>query len=181
MNPAHENPFDRTVERLTRALAQRTSRRSVFAFLGKVMVGGMVLPLLPVDRTLRMRQAHAEAFVKGAQVDDQTQCNYWKYCGIDGYLCSCCGSPGNNVCPAGSQPSPSGWVGSCVNPTDKLTYLVAYRDCCGKDSCGRCPCLNTEGEYPVYRPQLNNDMVWCFGADTMLYHCSGSAVIGKAG
>lgn len=153
----------------------------MLAFWGKVIIGGMVLPLLPVDRTLRMRVAHAEEFAKTAQAEDQTQCNYWKFCGIDGYLCSCCGSPGNNVCPAGSHPSPSGWVGTCVNPSDKQMYLVAYRDCCGKDSCGKCGCLNTEGEYPVYRPQLNNDMVWCFGASSTVYHCSGSAVIGKAG
>jgi methylamine dehydrogenase light chain len=178
MNPMHENLMDLTVERWTRAMAQRTSRRSVFTFLAKVMVGGMVLPLLPVDRS--MRQAHAQEFAKTAQSEDSTQCNYWRYCALDGYVCSCCGGA-PNVCPAGSRPSPSSWIGSCVNPADGVTYLIAYRDCCGKDSCGRCACLNTEGEYPVYRPQLNNDMVWCFGAPSMVYHCSAAALIGKAG
>ena len=33
---------------------------------------------------------------------------------------------------------------------------------------------------PVYRPQLNNDSVWCFGAPSMVYHCSSAAPIGEA-
>lgn len=180
MNPMHETPWDRAVERWTRAMAQHTSRRSVFAFLGTVLAGGLILPLLPVDRTLRMREAQAQEFAKNAQTENSSECNYWRYCAIDGYLCSCCGGA-PSVCPAGSRPSPSAWIGSCVNPSDGVTYLIAYRDCCGKDSCGRCGCLNNEGEYPVYRTQLNNDMVWCFGAPSMVYHCSAAALIGKAG
>ena len=33
---------------------------------------------------------------------------------------------------------------------------------------------------PTYRPELNNDIIWCFGAPSMVYHCSGQVVIGKA-
>jgi methylamine dehydrogenase light chain len=166
--------IDLLVEKLTRRVAQRTSRRSFVATVARVAVGGLLLPLLPVDRTGRR-----EAFAADAQTADATQCNYWRYCAIDGYLCSCCGG-GPSTCPAGSTPSPSSWIGSCINPADGKTYLLAYRDCCGKDSCGRCVCLNTEGEMPVYVPQLNNDMVWCFGAPSMVYHCSSAAVIGQA-
>jgi methylamine dehydrogenase light chain len=172
MNEARR--IDLLVEKLTRRVAQRTSRRSFVATVAKVAVGGILLPLLPVDRTGRK-----EAFAADAQTTDATQCNYWRYCAIDGYLCSCCGG-GPSTCPAGSSPSPSSWIGSCINPADGKTYLLAYRDCCGKDSCGRCICLNTEGEMPVYVPQLNNDMVWCFGAPSMVYHCSSAALIGQA-
>ena len=45
---------------------------------------------------------------------------------------------------------------------------------------GQCACLGTEGEMPSYRPELNNDIIWCFGAPTMVYHCSSQVLIGKA-
>lgn len=76
--------------------------------------------------------AHAQEFVKTAQTTDQTQCNYWRYCSSDGYLCSCCGGS-YNECPPGSQASPTSWIGTCINPDDKTAYLIAYQDCCGKD------------------------------------------------
>lgn len=171
--------FDVIAEKLSRGVAQRTSRRGFIGWVNKILVGGFVLPLLPVDRNFHWNQAHASEFAKTAQTTDPTQCNYWRYCAHDGYSCACCGG-GPSLCPAGSYPSPTSWVGSCVNPDDNKTYLIAYRDCCGKDSCGRCPCLVTEGEMPVYRPQLNNDIIWCFGAPSMVYHCSSAALIGEA-
>ena len=85
-----------------------------------------------------------------------------------------------NECPPGAVASPTSWIGTCVNPDDNQAYLIAYQDCCGKDSCGQCLCLGTEGEMPSYRPELNNDIIWCFGAPTMVYHCSSQVVIGKA-
>ena len=30
---------------------------------------------------------------------------------------------------------------------------------------------------PVYRPALNNDIIWCFGAPSMVYHCSSAAIV----
>jgi methylamine dehydrogenase light chain len=167
--------FDRAVEGFTRRMADRSSRRSFLGAVAKVVGVGLMLPLLPVDRTGRRDALAAAAPTDG----DTTDCAYWRYCAIDGYLCSCCG--GNaSTCPPGASPSPTSWVGSCQNPSDGQTYLIAYRDCCGKDSCGQCVCLRTEGEMPVYRPQLNNDIVWCFGAPTMIYHCSSAALIGRA-
>ncbi|NIR32287.1 MAG: methylamine dehydrogenase (amicyanin) small subunit [Gammaproteobacteria bacterium] len=171
--------FDGTVEKVTRAVAQRVSRRGFVSTVTKVVVGGVVLPLLPVDRNFQLRNAHAEEFAKTAQTTDPKACNYWRYCAHDGYSCACCGG-GPSVCPPGSYPSPTSWVGSCINPDDDKTYLIAYGDCCGKDSCARCECLHTEGEMPVYRPQLNNDIVWCFGARSMVYHCTSAALIGEA-
>jgi methylamine dehydrogenase light chain len=167
------NRFDRLVEKMSRRVAQRSSRRSFLAGVATILAGGALVPLLPVDRTGRGRALAAEA-------EDSTACDYWRYCAIDGYLCSCCGG-GPSTCPPGSTPSPSSWIGSCLNPGDAKTYIIAYRDCCGKDSCGKCACLRTEGEMPVYVPQLNNDMVWCFGAPSMVYHCSSAALIGAAG
>lgn len=173
------NPFDRTIERMTRGVAQRSSRRSFLTRIAGLVAGGAALPLLPVDRTIFVKTARAAEFAATAQTSDPTQCNYWRYCAIDGYVCSCCGGE-PSTCPPGTSPSPTSWVGSCINPDDDKTYLIAYRDCCGKDSCARCPCLALEGEMPIYRPQLNNDIIWCFGAPSMVYHCSAAALIGEA-
>ena len=174
----HRIHIDALSERVVRGIAQRTSRRSLLAALGTLIVGAPLLPLLPVSR-----KAHAAVeltdFAKNAQTTDATLCTYWRYCASDGYMCSCCGG-GAATCPPGSYPSPTGWVGSCLNPADNRMYLIAYRDCCGKDSCGRCACLGLDGEMPAYRVQANNDVVWCFGAGSMVYHCSSAAVIGLA-
>ena len=174
--------LDRIGERLTRTAASRISRRSLMARFGTGFLAAAAVPVLPMSR-----KAHAqdytptpagETFAKTAQTEDNTACNYWRYCASDGYLCSCCGG-GPATCPPGTSPSPTSWVGSCINPDDGKTYLIAYRDCCGKDSCAKCACLGLEGEMPVYRPQLNNDIIWCFGASSMVYHCSSAAIIGE--
>lgn len=173
------NGFDRAIERLTRNVAQQTSRRSFLARLAGYVLGASGLPLLPIDRTFFIKNANAADFASTAQTTDPTACNYWRYCAQDGDSCACCGG-GPSTCPAGSYPSPTSWVGSCINPDDGKTYLIAYRDCCGKDSCGRCTCTHLEGEMPIYRPQLNSDIIWCFGAPSMVYHCSLAALIGEA-
>ena len=178
MKLVSRNAFDRLFEAGARRGAQRLSRRSLIAKVGAALVATVALPVLPV-----WRKAQAAApgwkFVDEAQTKDPAQCNYWRYCASDGYLCACCGG-GPSTCPPGTTPSPTSWIGSCVNPDDHKTYLIAYRDCCGTDSCGRCLCLGQEGDMPSYRPQLNNDIIWCFGASSMVYHCSSAALVGLA-
>src|SRR5699024_11783589 len=44
-------------------------------------------------------------------------CDYWRYCGVDGFLCTCCGGTATS-CPPGAEPSPIAWVGTCHNPKD---------------------------------------------------------------
>jgi len=188
MKPVSKTRFDRLIESLTRHAAQRTSRRSFLQLCGGWLVAASVIPLLPVSRGAQAAEPrhgkkitakYASAFANKAQTTDPTQCNYWRYCSSDGYLCACCGG-GPNTCPPGTTPSPTSWVGSCINPDDGKTYLIAYRDCCGQDSCGRCACLGQEGDMPSYRPQVNNDIVWCFGASSMVYHCSSAGLVGLA-
>lgn len=168
-------------ERLIRKLAGHSSRRAFISRLGAVLAAGSSLPLLPVARAAAA-DAPKTDFERYAQSKDDTKCNYWKYCASDGVLCSCCGG-GAHTCPAGSEPSPISWIGTCLNPDDKRSYIIAYRDCCGKSACNAtksCHCDGDDRELPTYRAQLNNDIIWCFGSATQVYHCSTSAVVGLA-
>jgi methylamine dehydrogenase light chain len=165
------NGLDRYVATATRRIARRSSRRTFLARLGATLVGGTVLPLLPVAR------AHgAKATTQPQEQGDATQCEYWRYCAIDGYLCSCCGGSPHS-CPPGAEPSPVTWIGTCRNPTDGKDYIVSYNDCCGKSGCGRCLCNRNEGDRPVYIPSKSNDINWCHGTTNNVYHCSTAVVL----
>ena len=165
--------IDELFEKSSRALAQRTSRRSLIAAFGQLLTGAVLIPLLPVDRSARAATPAA------AGTDDPQSCNYWKYCAIDGFLCSCCGGSSNS-CPPGTTPSPITWIGTCHNPADKRDYIVSYNDCCGKVSCGNCECNRNEREMPMYRPSRNNDLNWCMANADSNYHCSVSVLLGVA-
>ena len=166
--------IDRLLEKSSRALAQRTSRRSLLAVLGQVLTGAALIPLLPIDRSARAAEAPAKP-----AADDPKSCDYWKYCAVDGFLCSCCGGSSNS-CPPGTTPSPITWIGTCHNPSDDRDYIVSYNDCCGKVSCGNCECNRNEREKPMYRPSRNNDLNWCMANADSNYHCSVSVILGVA-
>lgn len=166
--------FDRLSERSTRGLAQRISRRNWLTALGVVLVGGSSLPLLPVARAASSSQPKAADV---AESGDPLSCDYWRYCAIDGFLCGCCGGSVNS-CPPGTQMSPITWIGTCRNPADGNNYVISYNDCCGKTACGHCMCNRNEGDRPMYRPDKSNDINWCLGTESSLYHCSTAVLIG---
>jgi methylamine dehydrogenase light chain len=168
--------LDQLFEHSSRALARRSSRRSLLAALGQIITGSALLPLLPIDRAGR---AHAAEPKPPAKSNDPGNCEYWKYCAIDGFLCSCCGGTSAS-CPPGSTPSPITWISTCHNPGDGRDYIVSYNDCCGKNSCGNCECNRNEREKPMYRPSRNNDLNWCMANADANYHCSVSVLLGVA-
>jgi methylamine dehydrogenase light chain len=163
--------LDDLTDRLTRRLASSAARRGALARLGRLMLGGALLPVLPVAR--------GEA-ATGHGKDDQTACDYWKYCSVDGFLCACCGGS-SHQCPPGTDVSTVSWIGTCHNPVDGKHYIVSYNDCCGRSSCGRCDCNANVGERPGYTLGLNNDINWCMGNKSTIYHCTTSIVMGLAG
>jgi methylamine dehydrogenase light chain len=164
--------LDHLFEHSSRSLARHTSRRSLLASLGQLLTGAALLPLLPVDRGGR-------AWGSEAKPDSPESCEYWKYCAIDGFLCSCCGGTSSS-CPPGTATSPITWIGTCHNPGDGRDYIVSYNDCCGKTSCGNCECNRNEREKPMYRPSRNNDLNWCMANADSNYHCSVSVILGVA-
>nr|WP_298795534.1 methylamine dehydrogenase (amicyanin) small subunit [uncultured Acetobacter sp.] len=179
-----QSVLDRTIERFTRHVAGHSSRRSLFGRIGAWVTFGALLPTLPVERASAAQTSQPKfkpptPFAANAQTTDATACNYWRYCAIDGFLCASCGG-GVHSCPPGTSPSPTSWIGTCFNPGDGQSYLVAYRDCCGQDACSQPMCLGTEGDQPSYRPQANNDIIWCFGTGALIYNCSTSVIVGNA-
>jgi len=164
--------LDKWFEQGSRELAQRSSRRGLLKGLGGLLVGSAAVPLLPVARA-------SAAPARPVEEGDDANCDYWRYCAIDGFLCACCGGSAN-TCPPGTEMSPVTWIGTCHNPADGRNYVISYNDCCGKSSCGACLCQRDEGDRPPYRADKTNDMNWCLGTESMVYHCSTAVVVGVA-
>ncbi|MCP5043295.1 MAG: methylamine dehydrogenase (amicyanin) light chain [bacterium] len=178
------NPIDRLSDKLVRALAQRTSRRSMLARVGSALVGAAAVPLLPVARAgAEIPDGKGVPPTTSANPKDDPgnprSCDYWRYCAIDGFLCACCGGSAN-ACPPGSLMSPVTWIGTCENPANGKHYVISYNDCCGKQGCKRCFCNRNEREAPEYWPQKNNEIHWCLGTPNTSYVCSVAVVIGTA-
>ncbi|MEO0998658.1 MAG: methylamine dehydrogenase light chain [Pseudomonadota bacterium] len=164
--------LDDLTESASRRIAQRTSRRGFLGRLAGLAAAGSAVPLLPVAR--------ADDGAKGVEEKgDPASCDYWRYCAVDGFLCSCCGGS-MNTCPPGTEMSPITWIGTCENPTDGKNYIISYNDCCGKTSCGNCLCQRNEGDRPIYQPRLSNDLNWCLGTKSAVYNCSTAIVLGTA-
>ena len=182
--------FDRMIENGARFIAQRSSRRGFLGTFGALFVGQAALPLLPIARASQTKATEIDERIDERGVarqttgnpqdpGDPTQCDYWRYCGIDGFLCACCGGT-QSSCPPGTEMSPITWVGTCQNPADNRAYIISYNDCCGTDSCGRCLCNRNESDLPMVRPQANNDINWCLGATSNTYNCSTAIILGVA-
>ncbi len=175
--------LDRITEDSVRAVARRTSRRSLIGGIGTLLVGVAALPLLPVARGADAAAAGGKKPQTGTAADpgDPGACDYWRHCAIDGFLCSCCGGT-QTACPPGTEMSAITWIGTCHNPGDGKDYVISYNDCCGKTGCGRCFCNRNERDSPLYRPGQSNDYNWCAGSSraNIPYHCSTARIVGAA-
>ena len=168
--------LDSFFEKSARSVAQNSSRRGLLKKLGVTLVGGAAIPLLPVARASEGGSGQAKQPVDPG---DPSSCDYWRYCAVDGFLCECCGGT-KNTCPPGTEMSPITWIGTCRNPADGRNYVISYNDCCGVTQCGKCLCQRDQGDRPIYRSDKSNDVNWCLGASSSIYHCSTAVVVGLA-
>ncbi len=172
---------DDWVESYARRLARLHGRRGFLARLGVFFTGAAAIPLLPVMRGLAAAGIAHNAEGQDEDIDgaqgDPTKCEYWRHCAIDGFLCSCCGGS-QTACPPGTEMAPVSWIGTCRNPADGKNYAIWYNDCCGRGMCGRCFCNRNEGDRPIYHPYRSNDINWCGGTSSQIYHCSTALIIG---
>jgi len=174
------NWFDTFIERQTRRVAQKTSRRSALLRISRALVGSaFILPVLPFARVAQAQHGGGTSDGKFDPLDE-TRCEYWRHCSLDGFLCSCCGGSITS-CPPGTESSSVTWIGTCHNPEDGRDYIVSYNDCCGVASCGRCFCNQNIGERPGYRMSVHNDVNWCMGNESSMYHCTVSVILGVSG
>jgi methylamine dehydrogenase light chain len=154
--------LDAFSENSARALARRTSRRSVLAGLGSFLLGAASVPLLPVARGAESKPAGGAAAPSAAAT---------------------AADPGDpSSCPPGTDMSPVTWIGTCHNPSDGKDYVISYNDCCGKSACGRCFCNRNEGDTALFQPGQSNDYNWCSGnaKANIPYHCSTARIVGAA-
>ncbi len=172
--------IDRLVSDASRRLARSTSRRGFLGRLGGLLLGGAAVPLLPVARAAAQGREPAPGEPDPETPEgDPNHCDYWRYCGVDGFLASCCGGT-HRSCPPGTEMSAVTWVGTCRNPADGRDYVISYNDCCGKNACGRCFCNRNEGDKPIYFPSKSNDINWCMGRAGVVYNSTTAIVIGVA-
>jgi len=180
--------FDQFGETLARKVAHKSSRRGMLQSLGRVFVGSaFVMPVLPMARSAQAATSDNKGVdtsdmitsddLETATEEELSSCDYWRYCGVDGFLCTCCGGTATS-CPPGAEPSPIAWVGTCHNPKDGKDYMISYHDCCGKSPCGRCSCARHHEERPGYEFFRHNDVNWCMANKNMVYHCTVSTIVG---
>ena len=162
---------------LARQLARRSSRRGVLALAGAALVGTAATPLLPIARARASAARPGEPDPKTPEGDPE-QCQYWRYCGIDGFLAACCGGT-HSSCPPGTEMSPITRLGPLRNPLDGGQDVVSDHDCCGQALCGRCFCARNEGQKPLYDTHRNNDIDWCLGTESIIYNSTVSIVVAQ--
>ncbi len=167
--------LDKSVESSARSSARKFGRRSALARIGGIVAGGFAVSALPFDKAWGATPAPSDG-----PTDQDKDCDYWRYCALDGYLCTTAGGSVSS-CPVGSEASEVSWVGTCHNPGDGRDYLVSYYDCCGKTAfSGSTFCLRSEGERPAYSMGLHNDINWCMANANKGYHCTVALIVGTA-
>ena len=147
--------------------------------LGAALVGVAGLPLLPVARGETAVPAGTQPGAGGDATQDPNACEYWRNCGMDGFLCGCCGGSSTS-CQPGTEMAVTTWIGTCRDPADGKDYIIGYNDCCGKSTCNRCMCSRNEGDRPIYYPAKSNNINWCASASTNVYHCTTTILLGIA-
>ncbi len=178
--------------RTGRKLSERVSRRSMISRIGKWTMGvsGVALiSTLPVTRSAFAQEPEVPAPAPGPEPrvpvydgKDPAECEYWRWCNMDGTSCAACNGGGVTTCAPGSKPGAEFWVGCCTNPDTGKTYLIAYYDCCGAPSCSNAFCGEPDMQAVMYNPvsgSYDQEIIWCVSDESQAYTCTMAPIIGE--
>lgn len=174
------------VSRSGRRLSERTSRRSMIAKIGRWTMGASgvaVIASLPVTRAAAAPggESGPQPQVPEYKGSNPAECDYWRWCSMDGTSCAACEGGGLTTCAPGSKPGAEFWVGCCTNPADGKTYLIAYYDCCGAPSCSDAFCGEPDMQATMYNPvsgSYDQEIIWCVSDESQAYTCTMAPIIG---
>ncbi len=132
----------------------------------------------------RPRNRHRRAGTDPPTYDgkDPAECEYWRWCNMDGTSCAACNGGGVTTCAPGSKPGAEFWVGCCTNPDTGKTYLIAYYDCCGAPSCSNAFCGEPDMQAIMYNPvsgSYDQEIIWCVSDESQSYTCTMAPIIGE--
>ena len=170
-----------------RRLSERISRRSMISKIGRWTLGASgvaVVSSLPVARAFAQETPAApaaEPLVPEFDGSNPAECDYWRWCSMDGTSCAACEGGGLTTCAPGSKPGAEYWVGCCTNPEDGKTYLIAYYDCCGAPSCSNAFCGEPDMQSTMYNPvsgSFDQEIIWCVSDQSQSYTCTMAPIIG---
>lgn len=188
--------------RFARYLSEKTSRRSAMSRIAgwtMGLTGVAMLGSLPFSRN-QASAAPADTDAPAGGADgvevfgdgddliptydgkDPTECNYWRWCNMDGRPCPSCAGGGISTCAPGSKPGAEYWVGCCTNPDDGKTYLIAYYDCCGAPRCSTNYCGEPDAQAIMYNPvsgSFDQEIIWCISDESQSYTCTLAPIVGE--
>lgn len=170
--------------RMGRRLSERVSRRSMISRIGRWTLGvsGVaVVGSLPVARAGADSATSPTAMLPDYVGKNPAECDYWRWCNMDGTPCASCQGGGVTTCAPGSKPGAEFWVGCCTNPADNKTYLIAYYDCCGAPGCSTTYCGEPDAQTTMYNPvagSFDQEIIWCVSDESQSYTCTMAPVIG---
>ncbi|QNG21165.1 amine dehydrogenase [Rhodococcus triatomae] len=176
--------------RATRRMSERVSRRSMISRIGRWTMGVSGVALissLPVTRSAFAQETPApegggEPQLLDFDGHDPAECEYWRWCNMDGTSCAACNGGGVTTCAPGSKPGAEFWVGCCTDPDDGKTYLIAYYDCCGAPSCSNAFCGEPDTQAIMYNPvsgSYDQEIIWCVSDESQSYTCTMAPIIGE--
>ncbi|WP_432492622.1 methylamine dehydrogenase light chain [Kineococcus auxinigenes] len=176
--------------RVTRRLSERVSRRSALSKLGAWtmgLTGVAMIGALPVTRSAQAAPGApaapgTEPLLPVYEGSNPAECEYWRWCNMDGRPCSSCTGGGVTTCAPGSKPGAEFWVGCCTEPTTGKTYLIAYYDCCGASSCSTNYCGEPDAQAVMYNPvsgSYDQEIIWCVSDESQSYTCTMAPIIGE--
>ena len=173
--------LDDFFENRTRAVAQHTSRRSALLKIGRVLVGSaFILPVLPFDRSPRAQHGAVDDG-KHDPLDPISAASTGATVRSTVTLCTCCGGSDYEL-PAGNGSVLSDLDRNLRKPGRRQTLSCQLQRLLRRQPPAAAVFVTkTKANDPAYRMGVHNDINWCMGNESSIYHCTVSIILGVSG